>query len=72
LFRGKGCKKGGLKTGSNIETDIFNKEPEQTVCNIFKIRFSQAKGNLEEKIKKMKGSGLPLKRKRKTKNSVSR
>jgi hypothetical protein len=26
-----------LKTGSNIITDMLNKEPEQPVCNIFKI-----------------------------------
>ena len=34
---------------------------------IFKIRFSEAKGNLEEKIKKMTGPGLGLKRKGKQK-----
>jgi len=60
-----------LKTGSNIITDVLNKEPEQPVCNIFKTRFIQAKGNLEEMIKKMTGSGLALKRKRRTKNSQS-
>jgi len=38
-----------LNTGSNI-TDILNKDPEQPTGNIFKIRFSEAKGNLEEKI----------------------
>ena len=39
--------------------------------SIFKTLFTQAKGNLEENIKKMTGSGLGLKRKRKTKNSQS-
>jgi len=71
VFRGKGYRKRGLKTGSNIITDIFNKEPEQPVGNIFKTRISQARGNLEEMISKMTGSGLALKRKRKTKNSQS-
>ena len=33
-----------LKTGSNIITDILNKEPEQPVGNIFKSRFSEANG----------------------------
>jgi len=37
------------------------------VVNIFKNRFIQAKGNLEEQIKKMTCSGLALKRKYKTK-----
>ena len=39
-----------LKRGSNIITDILNKEPEQPVGNIFKTRFSQANGDLEGKI----------------------
>ena len=39
--------------------------------NIFKTHFSQAKCNVEEKIKKMTGSGLALKRKRKIKKSLS-
>jgi len=64
--------KGALKTGSNIITDILNKEPEQPVGNIFKTRFIQAKGNLEEKIKKMTGSGLALKGSGRTKFSVSK
>ena len=50
VFRVKGSRKRGLKTGSNIITVILNKEPEEPVGNIFKTRFSQAKGNLEEKI----------------------
>lgn len=54
-----------LKTGSNIITDMLNKEPEQHVRDIFKNRFGEAKGNLKEKIKKMTGSGLCLKRKHK-------
>jgi hypothetical protein len=52
LYSGaKAVGKEDLKTGSNIITDILNKEPEQPVGNIFKNRFSEAKGNLEEKIK---------------------
>jgi len=43
--------KEALKTGSNIITDIFNKELEQPVRNIFKNRFSDTKGNTEENIK---------------------
>ena len=58
--------KEALKTGCNTITDILKKEPEQPVGAIFKNRFSEAKGNLQEKIKKMMGSGLDLKRKRKT------
>jgi len=60
-----------LKTGSNIITDILNKEPEQPVGNILKTRLSEAKCNLEDKIKKMTGSGLGLKRKRKPKMAES-
>jgi hypothetical protein len=44
----------GFKTGSNI-IDILNKEPEQPVGNIFKNRFSEAKGNLKDIIKKLWG-----------------
>ena len=61
-----------LKTGSNIITAILNKEPKQPVGAIFKNRFSEAKGNLQEKIRKMTGSGLDLKRKRKSKRVQSR
>ena len=68
---GKVVGKEALKTGSNIITDILNKEPEQPVGNIFKNRFEEAKYNLQEKIKKMTGSGLGLKRKRKFENFVS-
>jgi hypothetical protein len=72
LYSGaKAVGKEALKTGSIVITDILNKEPEQPVGNIFKTRFSQAKGNLEEKIKTMTVSGLALKRKRKTKKSQS-
>jgi hypothetical protein len=55
--------KEALKTGSNIITGILNKE-QQPVGNIFKNRFGEAKDSLEQKIKKMTGSGLGLKRKR--------
>ena len=69
LFSGaKTVGKEALKTGSHIITDILNKEPEQPVGDIFKTRFNDTKGNLQEKIKKMTGSGLGLKRKRKPNN----
>jgi len=42
-----------LNTGSNIITDILNKISQQSVDKVFKNRFSQAKGNLEEKVKMM-------------------
>ena len=72
LFSGaKAVGKEALKTSSHIITDILNKEPEQPVDDIFKTRFSEAKGNLEQKIKKMMGSGLGLKMKRQPKKSVS-
>ena len=41
-----------LKSGSNIITDILNKEPEEHLCNIFKTRFSQAKGYLKKRLKR--------------------
>jgi len=72
LYSGaKAVEKEALKTGSHIITDILNKEPEQPVGDIFKTRFSVANGNLDEKIKKMTGSGLGLKRKHKPKKSLS-
>ena len=39
--------------------------------DIFKTRLSEAKSNLEQKIKKMTGSALSLKRKRQPKKSQS-
>jgi len=57
--------------GSNIITDILNKEPEQPVGNIFKTRFSELKGNFEVKNKKMTFYGLGLKRKCKPKRAQS-
>ena len=54
IFRGKCCKKRGLKTGSNIITDILNKEPEQPVGNIFIVRFIEADGNLEERLTRLR------------------
>jgi len=72
LYSGaKAVGKEALKTGCNVITDILNKEPEQPVGNIFKSRFSEARGNLEEEIKKLTGSGLVLKRKRKPKKAQS-
>ena len=67
----KAVGKEALKTGFHIMTDILNREPEQPVGDIFKTRFSEAKGNLEQKIKNMTGSGLRLKRKRQPKKSQS-
>ena len=67
-IQGKGCRERSLTTGSNNITDILKKELEQTVGDIFKTRFTVAKGNHDEKIKKMTGSGLVLKRKFKPKN----
>jgi hypothetical protein len=60
-----------LSTGSNILTDMLNKNPKQPVGTIFKKRFSVAKDNLQQKIKNMTGSGLTLKRKRKSKTVQS-
>ena len=67
----KGVGKEALKTGSHIITDILKKEPEQPVGDIFKTRFSEAKGNIEQRVIKMMGFGLGLKRKRQSKNSQS-
>jgi hypothetical protein len=73
LYSGaKAVGKEALKTGSHILTDILDKKPGQPMGDIFKSRISDAKGNLEHKIKKMTGSGLGLKRKRKTKKAQSR
>jgi hypothetical protein len=44
----KAVGKEALKTGSNIITDMLNKEPELPVSSIFKNRFIKAKGNLEK------------------------
>ena len=60
-----------LKTGCNKITDILNKEPEQTKGNIFKNRLSESKVNQGQKINKMMGSGLVVKRKRKSKKAHS-
>jgi len=48
LYSGaKGVGKDAFKTGSNIITDMLNKEPEQPIGDIFKNRFIEAKDNLE-------------------------
>ena len=60
-----------LKTISHAINDTLNKETEQPVGDILKTRFIEEKGNLQEKIKQMTGSGLGLKRKRKPKKSQS-
>jgi hypothetical protein len=67
----KAAGKEALKPRCNIITDILNKEPEQHVGDIFKIRFVEAKNNLQEKMKKMTGSGVGLKWKRRPKNAQS-
>jgi hypothetical protein len=56
-----------IERGSNILTDLLNKEPDQQVGQILRARFDVAKDNLEHKVKKMTESGLCLKRKRKLK-----
>jgi hypothetical protein len=49
LYSGtKAVGKDALKLFSYIITDILNKEPEQPLGNIFKNRFSEAKGDLEK------------------------
>ena len=74
LYSGaKAVGKEALKTGSNIITDIPNKEPEEPVGAIFKNRFSEAKGNLQEEIKKDDGVWLLFKKEAQVeKSSVSR
>jgi hypothetical protein len=70
LYSGaKAFGKEALKTGSNILTDILHKQPEQPMGDIFNTRFGDAKDKLEQKIKKMMGSGLGLKRKREAKKT---
>jgi hypothetical protein len=72
LYSGSNAvEKEALKTGSNILTDILNKHPQEPVGDIFKTRFGEAKDNLAQKIKKMTGSGLGLKRKRIPKKAQS-
>jgi hypothetical protein len=48
-------------------TDIINQKSDVPVGDILKKRVRDAKDNLEQKIKKITGSGLGLKRKRKPK-----
>ena len=72
LYSGaKAVGKEALKTGSNIITDILNKDPEQPAGNISKNSFKEAKGHILEKIKNMTVSGLGLTRKRKIKKLQS-
>ena len=52
LYSGaKAVGKEALKTGSNIITDMVNKEPKQPVSDILKNRFIEANENLEKKLK---------------------
>jgi hypothetical protein len=60
-----------LSAGFNILTEMLNKDLEQPVGTIFKKQFSEAKGNLQQKIKNMTGNGLTLKRKRKSRTVQS-
>jgi len=71
VFGAKAVGKEALKTVSNILTEILNKQPEQSVSDIVKTCFGEAEGKVEEKITKMTGSGLRLKRKRKPKKILS-
>jgi hypothetical protein len=56
-----------LKSGSNIVTDLLEREPDRKVGDILRTRFGEAKDNLKQKIRNMTGSGLHLKWKRKQK-----
>ena len=58
VFRWKGCQKKALTTGSHTLTD---KQPEKPAGDFFNTRFGEAKDNIEQKIKKIAGSGLGLK-----------
>jgi len=59
LYSGaKAVGKEALTTVSNKITDILNNDLEQNVDNIFRIRFCETKGKLEEKFKKMAESSL--------------
>ena len=59
LYSGaKAVGKEALKTGSNITTDILNKEPEQPMGNIFKNPFNEGKNKLEQK--KTTASNVPI------------
>jgi len=69
--RAKAVVKEVLQTGSIIITDVLNKDPDQPLGDILKNRFSEAKDNLEQKIKTMTASRLSLKRKRMSKNAQS-
>jgi hypothetical protein len=68
LYSGaKAVGKESLSSGSKLLTGILNKDPEQRLKAIFNKRFSEAKFNLQQKIKNMTENGLPLKRRRKSK-----
>ena len=59
LYSGaKAVGKKALKTDSNIIIYMLNKETKQPVSDIFKTRFIDAKGNVEQKIKKWRGMAL--------------
>ena len=59
LYSGaKAVGKHALKIGSNVITDMLNKEPKQPLGDIFKNRFIEAKDNLEQKIRNMTGLAL--------------
>jgi hypothetical protein len=60
FYSGAKAGKEALKTGSNILTDLLNKEPDQQIGQILKSRFDEEKDTLEHKIKNMTGSGLCL------------
>jgi len=53
LYSGaKAVGKEALKPGSNIITDILNKEPEQPVGNIFKLVLVKQRVTLKKKLKR--------------------
>jgi hypothetical protein len=54
----KAVGKEALKAGSNIITDMLNKDPEQPVSNIFKNRFSEANITSNKKLKTRRGLAL--------------
>ena len=43
-----------LKTGSNIITDVLNKEPEQPVGNIFKTCLFKQRVTLKKRLKRLR------------------
>ena len=55
LYLGAKAVERTLKTDSNILTDILHKQLEEPVGYIFKKSLGEAKNNIEQRIKKMRG-----------------